>query len=110
MMLLAAPKTVPTWMPAHRTREEYAARGLSSEIWEGNDLAEQRATAAAERAGAPRAVREQRSNTLSALALVQQVISAIQCRQILSGGSTEKRKKNGANKYSDHELPTLHHA
>ena len=92
LMQQAAPRTRPTWIPAHKTKAEYAARGLGADIWEGSDLADKRAKSAAAEIRVSRQTREQRAGVLSALALAQRVISAIQCK-VLDVKHADKRAR-----------------
>ena len=46
MLVEARPLTEPTWVPAHRTKEDYLRKGYSAEQWEGNRQADLAAKAA----------------------------------------------------------------
>ena len=76
-MIAAGPRIMATWVPAHLTIEQYAARGLSAEVWHGNDQADVQAKAAARAVAPPPALVASRARTLECLLVAQRVISAV---------------------------------
>ena len=98
LLVAAAPRTIPTWMPSHRSLAEITALGLPTEAWAGNKAADTAASEAAAARTPPQHLLQLREDQLELAKGAQAVISAIQEQALDAfhsqpGGNTAQRKR-----------------
>ena len=99
LMVQAAPKVEPTWIPSHKSREEAVARGYATEDWEGNQQADKWATVATVHVRPSPEVVGKRRRALRDLRLAQRVIATVQ-EEVLQRAHADRaaQRRTGAKK------------
>ena len=97
LMVQAAPRTEPTWIPNHKSAEEAVALGYAKADWEGNQQADKWATVATVPVRPSPEMVGKRRRAFRDLQLAQRVIATVQ-EEVLQRAHAERaaQRRKGA--------------